>query len=294
MIAVLLALGAAVGWGISDFVGGLKSRTVPLPLVLLVSQGVSLAVLTATAVVRAAPLPDTRTLALAALAGLGEVVGIAALYRGLAVGTMSIVAPVAALAPVVPLLAGLAAGEVPGPLHLAGLGLALAGLVVTAYAPGAPGTGEGDGDGDGPAGARLLPSLLYGGTAALGFGTFFFTMGSATEGDVGWALFTARLTAVLFVAAAVAAALVARGRRVAVAKTDLPAIALIGVLVVTADSLYAFAATRGLVGVVAVLGSLHTVVTIAMARVVLRERLARTQRAGVATSLLGVLALSAA
>ncbi|MGP4022076.1 EamA family transporter [Actinomadura sp. 3N407] len=280
MIAIALALGASLGWGASDFLGGLKSRSAPLLTVLLISQSTALVLVTVLVIVRGASPPDTGALGQAAAAGLAETVGVAALYRGLAVGKMSIVAPVAATAPVVPLLAGLATGEAPGTIQLGGLGLALLGLVITSRRSG----------GDEGATSRSLPSVLYGLLAALGFGTFFFTMDGASESDVGWALLTARLTATT----AVATTVVLKRHRVALARTGLPAVAAIGVLIITADALYATASTHGLVSIAAVLGSLHTIVTMALARVFLNERLARPQHLGIATSLLGVLTISAA
>lgn len=277
MTAALLALGAALSWGLSDFLGGLKSRSSATVVVLLVSQVTALCVLTVTVAVRGLPAPDGRFLPIAALAGVGEVVGIAALYRGLAVGRMTVVAPVAATAPVLPLLVGLVSGEVPGPLAGVGLVLAITGVVVTSTRA------------DTTAGpARLAPSVGYGLLSAAGFGLFFLTMDSASEGDVPWALLTARLAAVLAVGAA--AALTSRRR---LRRRDLPAMALIGLLIVTADTLYATATTMGLLGVAAVLGSLHTVVTIALASLTLDERLGRAQRIGVATALLGVLTIAA-
>ncbi|WP_431895861.1 EamA family transporter [Nonomuraea sp. bgisy101] len=279
MLAITLALGASLGWGAADFVGGLKSRSVPVLSVLLISQSAALVLLVVMAVVRGASPPDASALGLAAVAGLGELVGIAALYRGLAVGKMSIVAPVAATAPVVPLLAGLASGQIPGPLQFTGLALAMIGLVFTSYQSG----------GDKDPGSRTTPSVIYGLLAALGFGTFFLTMHNAGEGDVGWALLTARLTAVT----ALASVIILKRHRVSAPRASLPAIAGIGALIIAADSLYTTASTLGMVSVAAVLGSLHTIVTIALARIVLNERLERAQQIGIAVSLIGVLAISA-
>lgn len=115
-------------------------------------------------------------------------------------------------------------------------------------------------------------------------------MDTASESDVGWALVTARATAVTVIAAVV----LAQRHRVTAAKTDMPALVLIGVLIVGADALYALATTLGLVGIVAILGSLHTVVTIGLARFVLRERFDRPQRVGIIVTLVGVLAISVA
>ncbi|MFG1944857.1 EamA family transporter [Nonomuraea sp. NPDC048826] len=278
MIAIALALGAALGWGASDFLGGLKSRSLPLLSVLLVSQAAALILLATVMAIRGASPPDPAFLVQAAIAGLGETAGIAALYRGLAVGTMSIVAPVAAAAPAIPLLAGLTAGQVPGPFQFAGLAFAVLGLIITSRGPATE------------AGARPLASILYGLLAALGFGAFFLTMHNAGQADTGWALLTARLTTVLMIVSV----LLIKRHRVTVRRSDLPVLAAIGVLIVAADAQYAFASILGQVGVAAVLASLHTVVTITLARIVLKERLQRRQQIGIGIVLLGVLAISVA
>ncbi|WP_107655986.1 DMT family transporter [Nocardia suismassiliense] len=277
MIAIALALGAAFGWGTSDFLGGLKSRTLPLLSVLLISQSTALVLVTVFTLVRGGGLPEPASLGYAALAGLAETAAVAALYRGLAVGSISIVAAVASTAPGVPLLGGLLFGEVPGALQLAGLAVALVGLVVASY----------QSEQGGKAG-QLLPSIGFGLLAAVGFGTFFLAMDTASTGDIGWALLTARLTAVGLIGAVI---LVGR-QRVSVPPKDIPSIALIGVLIVTADALYATASTLGMVGIVAVLGALHTLVTIALARIFLNERLGRPQQVGVGAALVGVLAIA--
>ncbi|WP_187238567.1 DMT family transporter [Actinomadura sp. HBU206391] len=273
----MLALGAALSWGLSDFLGGLKGRSVPVVLVLLISQATALGLLTVIVLVRGAGPPDTESLIWAVAAGLSEMVGIAALYRGLSTATMSIVVPAAATAPVVPLVVGLPAAQVPGPLQTAGVILAIIGIVVTARRPGTA------------TATRVGPSIGYGLLAALGFGLFFTAMDTASHGDIGWALLAARLASVT-VMATVALAL---RPRPAVHRTELPTIAAIGALIVAADSMYATASTLGLLGVVAVLGSLHTIVTIALARIFLKEHLHRLQRFGVAITLTAVVAISA-
>jgi drug/metabolite transporter (DMT)-like permease len=277
MLAIALALGAALGWGVSDFLGGLKSRSVPVVVVLLISQTAALGLLTVIVIARGAGPPDAASLAWAVAAGLSEMVGVAALYRGLAVGTMSIVAPIAATAPVVPLVAGLLAGEVPGPFQTAGIALAIVGIVITSRQPNTA------------AASRVGPSILYGLLAALGFGLFFTTMDAASEGDIGWALLLARFASL----AVIATVAVVRRSRPVVRRTELPAIAVIGALIVAADAMYATASTLGLLGIVAVLGSFHSIVTIVLARIVLKEHLHLSQRIGVALTITAALAISA-
>lgn len=278
MFAVILALGSAVAWGTGDYLGGLKSRTSSLWWVLLISQSTSLAILTVAVVAIGGRPPDGGFLTYAAVSGLSEAVGIAALYRGFAIGTISIVAPVAALAPAVPLVASLVLGEIPTPIQGVGLVLAIAGIVVASRQPGA--------------GREIVnrgASIVYGLLAALGFGVFFTAMDAASEGGVPWALFVARSTAV---AAIAAVTLLARSRP-GVGWRGVPGIAGIGVLVVAGDAMYATATTLGLLAVVAVLGALHTVVTISWAWLHLHERLEWFQQLGIAASLIGVLAITA-
>jgi len=278
LLSIVLALGSALCWGISDYLGGAKSRSLALFSVLLVSQVTGVLVLGMIVIVAGDSAPDSTRLLHAAGAGLGEIIGVAALYRGLAVGSMSIVAPVASIAPVVPLAVGFALGEVPAPLQIAGLVLIIAGLVMTSKKPRSGGIEN----------AKIGPSILYGALSALGFGVFFVLMNSASEGNVPWALFAARVTAV----AVLAIAVVFTRSRIVLRSTDLPVTSLIGILILAADFMYATATTIGLLGVVAVLAALHTVVTLFLARVLLKERVESFQRIGIVTCLIGVLAVT--
>jgi len=283
MLASLLALGASFGWGVSDFLGGLKGRSSPVLAILLVSQATALAVLAAFVAVIGEGPPATQYIVLAAAAGLGETVGVAALYRGLASGMMSIVAPIANIAPVVPLAVGVALGEVPGPIQVAGLVLVVVGIVLTSYQPRAGGA----------TGPRRRASVVYGLLSALGFGIFFTAMDGASEGAIPWGLLVARSSAVAAIAAVGVVLVAVKRSRLAVRARDLPVLALIGGLIVASDSMYAVASTVGLLGVVAVLSALHPVVTVGLARVYLHEPIERIQYLGIAICMCGVVAITA-
>ena len=278
MAAIALALGSALFYGLSDFLGGLKSRSIPLLTVLLVSQASALVALAAYVAVRGAEPPDGEFLLYGGLAGVAEAIGVAALYRGLSVGVMSLVAPTASTAPVVPIVAGIALGEFPATVQWAGIAMAVTGIVVASRAPTQGGASV----------AAVRPSLGFGLVSALGFGAFYVALDAASEGDIAWALVSAKLTAVALFGAFV---LIARGTRLRA--RDFPVVALVGLLIVAADSMYAAASTEGLLSVIAVLSSLYPVVTIALARIVLGERLSGPQRIGVAAVLSGVVAISA-
>jgi drug/metabolite transporter (DMT)-like permease len=279
VLAITLAIGASLVYGVSDFLGGLKSRSLALLTVLIVSQGAALVLLAAIVLSTGSEPPEGRYLLYGALAGVSEAVGVAALYRGLAVGVMSMVAPIAATAPVVPVLAALALGETPTAVQGAGIALAVGGVALIAYS----GAEESQ--------SRAVgPSVLFGLLTALGFGGFFLAMDAASEGEVQWALLMARLISVT----AFVAVFVATRARLEADRAELPVLALIGALIIAADGMYAFASTEGLLSVVAVLSSLYPVVTIALARVVLDERIERLQQLGIVVALGGVVAISAA
>jgi drug/metabolite transporter (DMT)-like permease len=276
--AIPLALGSSLVYGVSDFLGGLKSRSLPLLSVLLVSQGSALLLLAAFVIARGEGPPSADFLLYGALAGLSEAVGVAAFYRGLAVGVMSVVSPIAATAPVVPVVAAIVLGELPSAVQGAAIVLALAGIAMISFDPSAR-----------RAAPNLAPSILYGALTALGFGTFLVAMDAASEGSVPWALLMARATAV----AAFTAAFLGRRSPLAVPRAQIPVLILIGVLIIAADSMYAVASTEGLLSLVAVLSSLYPVVTIALARFYLHERLRRHQQLGAAASLCGAVVISA-
>ena len=125
--------------------------------------------------------------------------------------------------------------------------------------------------------------------AAAGIGCFFLTMDAASDADVLWAILVNRITGVVLLGTAA----LALRPPLRMERGDLPALGAIGVLDMTANTLFAVAATEGLVSLVAVLGSLYPVVTIFLARTFLHERIARWQQVGVVATLAGVLLISA-
>lgn len=277
-LAIVLALGSSLAWGLSDFLGGLKSRRLPVLSVLVVSQGAALAVLLLAAVGRGEGPPDSEYIAYAVLAGLAELVGVAALYRGFAVGVMAIVAPVAAAAPVIPIVVGIAVGEAPSAAQYAGIALVVAGIVVISWTRSTGSVLVG----------AVGASVLFGLLSAAGFGFFYVGLDAASEGDILWALVVARMTTV----AVLALALVPLGRPQRVPRPDLIGVATIGLLIIAGDTLYGSATTRGTLGVVAVLSSLYPIVTIALARLYLHEQIGRVQQIGIGVALAGLAAIS--
>ena len=135
MLAVALGLSSSLCWGLADFFGGLQSRKRAALAVLLVSQGVALALLIPFAFVVGEEFPSTAAAGWAALAGAAGIVALGAFYRALAIGTMSVVAPISATAAAVPVLVGLVEGERPSSLQIAGMAIALGGVILASREP---------------------------------------------------------------------------------------------------------------------------------------------------------------
>src|SRR5436190_9109664 len=135
MVAVLLALSSSLCWGTADFLGGLQSRRRPLVTVLLVAQVAAVALGVLFVVASGDPFPHLGPAALAIGAGTAGCAALAAFYRGLAIGTMSIVAPVSATGAVVPVLVGVVSGERPSAVQVAGIAVAMTGIVLATREP---------------------------------------------------------------------------------------------------------------------------------------------------------------
>jgi drug/metabolite transporter (DMT)-like permease len=276
-VAALLALGGALFWGVGDFLGGLATRRAAVLTVLAASQAIGLAGVLVWVWITADPFPGAQALLPAALAGVVGVIGLGALYRGLAVGAMGIVAPISAASPVVPLGFDAAQGIVPGALQWLGVGLVLAGIAVVSREP--AGTGR-----------RLAHGAGLAGVAALGFGLFVVGLDAGADESAPWAVAAARSASVTLVVAA--AALVTR-TSLRPAAGLLPILVAVGVFDTGANVFVAFAATKGAAGIVAVLSALYPIVTVALARVVLGERLSAARRVGGGVALAGAALVAA-
>lgn len=283
---MLLALAAAAGWGAADFVGGVAGRRASAMSVAFASQLVGLVGLVILAPLLPAPLHLT-DLAWGVGAGVGAAVGVALLYHGLSVGLMSVVAPVTAVgAACIPVLVGLAGGDRPPGTALAGMVVALGAVALLCTFPGGDQPAPFDAYGgstlaapdDGPdRAARARAGLVAGLASGAGFGTYFVFLGHAGRHAGMWPLLASRTTAVALLACALV--LPRRPLRAAGFGWDILAV---GGLDVVANVSYLLATRRGLLSIVALLASLYPAATVMMARVLLRERLSRTQAVGLA------------
>ena len=276
LLGLTLAISSSVVWGVADFAGGSLTRRWPVFGVTLVSQAAGFVALLALTAGRGSV--DGSSLATGLAAGVGGGAGLAAFYRALSLGTMSVVSPLVACGAVVPFGISLATGERPGGLAVVGAVAALAGAVLA--------SAEERRSESAPRARAIVLAAVAAGT--LGLFVYFLGLGSR-EGDALSTLVGARigsLAVLLSLASATRAPVV-------VARAALPAVAAVGVADVTANALFAAASTHGLLALVAVLGSMYPVATVVLAHVLLHERLTPTQRLGVVVALAGVGAIAA-
>ncbi len=264
----------------------MQARRLAVALVLLATQGIALVVLCATVALAGRAGPDLGSLAPAAAAGVSGVVALGAFYRALAIGTMSIVAPISASGAAVPVIVGIVSGDRPSPLQIAGIVTTLAGVVLASRERA-----------EGPRRHVARASILLALVAAAGFGGFFVGIRASARVDVAWTLVAARAASVamLVLVVAVRPGLLRAGPRrgTALPARDLAVLAMVGLLDLGANGLYAIATRHGLLSEVAVASSLYPVVTVLLARLVLRERVARVQEVGIVAAIAGVAMLAA-
>jgi drug/metabolite transporter (DMT)-like permease len=272
-----IALGAlvALAYGSGDFLGGISAKRLPTVTVLLVSQSFGLAAAVVLVVaLRDAP-PPAHIFVLSAAAGVVAVVALGLLFRGLALGRMSIVAPLSAIGGgVLPVAWGLLRGERPSAFALAGVGVALVAAAIV-----------GQGAEHDPA-AAISPrlELALGAGAGVGFGVVFILFAESSSGSGMWPVLIARCASVPVLAIAA----VVLGHSPRIARADLAPVAGAGLCDVGANALVVLAVRRGLLSLVAPVASLYPATTVVLARLVLHERIGRQRAGGLALGLVGL------
>jgi len=296
-MGVILGLAAALLYGGSDFAGGLTSRKLGALPVNVVGSSVAAALAWMALLAAGGPGPTVHAVAWGLASGLGGGIGTTMLYRGLARGQMSVVGPVSAVAAAgVPVAAGIAMGERPTVLALAGVLVALPAIVLVAAsgpASGSP-TGPASGRARGMTGSGLTDGLVAGaafGFMFIGLAQAGHVPGSHVQGWQGaglWPVASEQTGSLLLVLA-----LAIRSRvplRPAIRAAGWPA--LVGASGMSATLLYFYATHVSMLATAAVLVSLYPGVTVLLARVVLHERFRPVQRAGLSLCTLAVVAIA--
>jgi len=271
---LLLALGASLAWGVADFVGPLISRTLGTLRVLFWAQVGGVAAI-AIAVAIHGEGPASWEVLFAVAAAFGGTAGLYAYYRGMQLGAMSVIAPIAGASAVIPVIYGIATGDSPSASQIAGIVCALVGVALASIEH-----HEGT--------RRIAAGVGLALLAAAGFGFYFPWMHAAGKVDFWWASLIFRTTALLLVTAAVAAqqpVLRLRRRELAIA-------CAVGIGDTIGNVLFAASSGHGLVSLTSVLASLYPIVTVLLAAAVLHEQVARTQKAGIVLTLTGVVLIA--
>lgn len=283
MTAVVLGLVTALFFGVASFLGPVLSRSNTPSAVLAVGQAAAVAAAAVLLLAQDAPDPTSRTLVLGLLAGVANGVALTAMFEAARFLPISVMAPIGATGGGIPVVVALALGERPHVLQLVGIPVATIGVVLVAA---------------GSSGGSLLRNLTavpsvglwLAATWAVSYGVFLSLFAEASE-DSGqpWALFSSRVT---LLATALVLPL-ARRTPLRLPWRMVPLVALNGLLILAGVATFGWAAAIGPVSVVSVLATLSPVITVAMAVLLLRERLGGRQRMGLAAAVVGVVLLAA-
>jgi drug/metabolite transporter (DMT)-like permease len=254
---------AALTWGSGDFAGGLLVRRTPVLGVVLVSQLVGAAIALVAGFVRGEMMPLPADIPLSIFGGLVGGIGIVALYQGLAIGRMGVVAPITGvLAATIPVGFGIVVEGLPGPLVVVGIGLALIAVILVSRVD------------DGRTGPSGIGLALISGVA---IGAFGVAVSQISEGHAFGPLTLIRLSE-----AALIVAVIVIGRQAWRAERRwLPAMAGVGVLDMAGNASFILAVQAGALSVAAVLSSLYPVTTVVLAVLILHERMTRSHTAGI-------------
>jgi len=264
VLAIVLALASAVGYGSSDFAAGLASRSAPVIQITLLASAISAVFVAAALPFAASPGPTAAALAWGFVAGIGGTLGAFALYLGFRHAAFSVAGPLSAVASAgFSVLAGLLFGERPTPLALTGIVLALPAIVGVSVSAGGEAAEEDARPPETSATGRQAAGVVYGLVAGAFFALLFIGLDRAGSGSGLWPV----------------AAAAVRSFRLCGGRARLLA-AITGVAGAAGTILFFVATHHGFLAVTAVLTSLYPAVTIVLARVTLGERLTGLRLAG--------------
>lgn len=267
MLGPLAGLASAAAWGAGDFAGGMAARRTPLFVVALLSQALGLALVAVLAFLVREPYPPALDWLWGGAAGLCGAVGITALYGSLAAGRMGIAAPVSGvIAAGLPVSYAWATIGTPSAVGLAGILVAIVGIVLVS-APKA----------ERPPPRVLALAMLSG----LGFAGFFVLMGESSQAAFFWTLTAARVASTIGLLALVLALRPGRG-------SPGLAVTLAGLGDVIGNATFLVATRLTRLDVAVVLSSLYPVMTVLLARVMLKEKLTPMQAWGAAVMLAAI------
>jgi drug/metabolite transporter (DMT)-like permease len=272
---VSLGLSAAIAWGAADFTGGIASKRASVYGVVVGSELAGLMLLFPIAILSGEPTPPLQVWLVSGLAGLAGGFGLTLFYRALSGGQMSIAAPVSALVgAVIPILAGSLLQGLPKQTALAGILLAWFAILLISR-----------GEDGREIKALNLKALALPLGAGVFFGLFFVLLHQASQEALLWPVIATRIASISFLI------LIARATRPSwrVEHAYWPLVITCGLLDTGGNVFYVVAGQLGRLDIAAVLSSLYPATTVAMAWLILKERISLTQILGVALALIAIM-----
>jgi drug/metabolite transporter (DMT)-like permease len=277
LLVVLLGLLASVGWGVADFGGGLTSRSAPVLGVLGGSQLASLLVAVPILLLNHEPPMGQLDVLISVAGGVLGAVGLALLYRGLSIGRMGVVAPVAAvLTATLPVAFGFMTEGVPSIFAIVGIACAAMSVVLVSRSH--------DPADDRPSGLR------YGLAAGVTFGLFTISASQLADDLIIGPTVVIRITSIAFIGAWI----FVRRQPWRVPRRLWPVLFAVGVIDMSATATYLSAIGVGPLAIASILASLYPVVTTMLAAIVLRERVTRAHAAGILAAAVAVALIAGA
>ena len=276
-MGILFALLTAIFYGTCDFSGGIASRRVSYWLVTVAVQAFGLLAAGIGVLFFPGAGPTGAVVIWGAVSGVGSALGTSALYRGFAVGRMSVVAPLSAvLTAVLPVVAGILFGESLSIVAVVGIVLAIPAIGLVSW--------HHDADESSHGRAGVLEGIV----AGFGFALLFVGLDRAGTHSGAWPLIPGQIVSLLLVLP------FARGLSTSSSawRSAVPAMVVAGLLSGAANLAFLTATGHGDLAIVAVLASLYPAVTVLLARVFLSERWTRLQAVGLMAATVAVVLVS--
>jgi drug/metabolite transporter (DMT)-like permease len=274
MKSAVLGISAAAVWGSGDFCGGVAAKRVNVFGVGAVSHALGFAIFLLAAVLWGERYEGPRVAYYGLVAGVTGGLALLIFYRALAIGRMSVIAPLSAvLSAVIPALAALLTLGLPKPLQVLGFAMAFGAIALISSTAG------------GGHGRRGLGLAILSG---IGFGIFLVALQRGGSASPLWTMTFARAASMTLIGALA----FTTQKNWAPSRRDLGWIFGAGALDAGGNLLFVFATHFGRLDVAAVLASLYPASTVILARVILHERISKLQLTGVATALAAVALIS--
>jgi drug/metabolite transporter (DMT)-like permease len=273
--AIVFGLLSAASFGAGDFSGGMATRRLPVLGVIAVSHGAGLILLVTLALLTGEVFPTAVDIMWGAAAGTMGMLGLACLYRALAIGRAGVVAPITGVVgAVLPVVVAFITAGLPSELQLIGFVVGLVSVWLVS----------------GDKGSSSRTSIGLSLAAGLFFGVFFVFFAQVSEAAFFWPLTAARVASFSIT---LIAATMSRAEWMPSDRSALGIVILAGLLDVGGNAFYVLATRTGRLDIAAVMSALFPAMTILLAWVILKERLSRVQFIGVAAALAAIALIAA-